>query len=109
MFDIDGVMRGKYMGRDKFLSSLRRASASATWSWAGTATTSSTTMSKLTGWHTAYPDAAVRLLPETTRLLPFENDLPLLLGEFAGRARGVCPRGTLRRVLKRAKDMGFDV
>ena len=36
----------------------------------------------LTGWHTAYPDAPVRVLPETMRLIPFEDDLPFFLGEF---------------------------
>ena len=43
VFDNDGILRGKYMGRDKFFSALERASASATWCWAGTRTTSSTT------------------------------------------------------------------
>src|SRR5271156_2283955 len=47
--------------------------------------------------------------PETTGLLPFENDLRLVLSEFADAHEGICPRGTPRRVLKRAKDMGYDV
>ncbi len=38
VFDIDGVMRGKYMGRDKFLSSSAMSCS------AGTATISFTTM-----------------------------------------------------------------
>jgi glutamine synthetase len=33
----------------------------------------------------------------------------LFLGEFAGRAEQVCPRATLRRVLKRAADLGYAV
>ena len=33
----------------------------------------------VTGWHTGYPDAQVRLLPETMRLLPMEDNLPLFL------------------------------
>ena len=41
--DIDGVLRGKYLGREKFFPLSRRVSASATWSLAGTATISSTT------------------------------------------------------------------
>jgi hypothetical protein len=45
-----------------------------------------------TGWHTAFPDAPVRLLPETCRALPLEGDMLLFLGEFAGRAEAVCPR-----------------
>ncbi|MET0430313.1 MAG: glutamine synthetase, partial [Microvirga sp.] len=60
-------------------------------------------------WHTAYPDAPVRILPETMRLIPFENDLPFFLSEFDGYAEAACPRGALRRVLAKAADMGFSV
>jgi glutamine synthetase len=60
-----------------------------------------------TGWHTAYPDAEARLLPETLRTIPFEGGMPLILGEFAGQAEAICPRGILRRILARAADMGF--
>jgi glutamine synthetase len=60
-----------------------------------------------TGWHTGYPDAPVRLLPDTCRELPLEEDGVLFLGEFAGEAETVCPRGTLRRVVERANEMGF--
>ena len=68
-----------------------RASGSATWCWAGTRTTSSTTTSRFTGWHTAFPDAPVRLLPETCRALPLEGNMLLFLGEFAGTRRGGLP------------------
>jgi glutamine synthetase len=62
-----------------------------------------------TGWHTAYPDAEVRLLPETLREMPFEGGMPLILGEFAGPAEAICPRGLLRRVLDRAAGHGWNV
>jgi glutamine synthetase len=29
---------------------------------------------KYTGWHTAYPDAWVRVVPETCREIPFEDN-----------------------------------
>ncbi len=60
-----------------------------------------------TGWHTAFPDAAVRLLPQTCRALPLEGNMLLFLGEFAGHAEAVCPRATLRRVLERAASLGY--
>jgi len=109
VFDVDGVMRGKYMGREKFLSSLEKGYGFCDVVLGWDSNDQLYDNVGVTGWHTAYPDAAVRLLPETTRLLPFEGDLPLVLSEFAGAHEGVCPRGTLRRVLKRAKDMGYDV
>jgi glutamine synthetase len=51
----------------------------------------------------------VRILPESCRDLPFEFDGRglLFLGEFAGPAEQICPRGVLRRVVARAKDMGL--
>ena len=63
----------------------------------------------LTGWHTAYPDAGARLIPETMRLIPYENNCPLFIGEFTGHAANACPRGLLRRVLARADAMGYAV
>ncbi len=109
VFDVDGVMRGKYMGRDKFLSSLEKGYSFCDVVLGWDSNDQLYDNVTLTGWHTAYPDAGVRLLPETTRLIPFEGDLPLVLSEFSGAHEAVCPRGALRRVLKRASDMGFDV
>ena len=64
---------------------------------------------RFTGWHTAYPDATVRVVPDTQRDIPFEPKTALFLGEFAGRAEAICPRGTLRRVLERAATMNYQV
>jgi len=44
---------------------------------------------------------------KTCRALPFEGNMLLFLGEFAGTAEEVCPRATLRRVLQRAATMGY--
>jgi glutamine synthetase len=45
--------------------------------------------------------------PATCRALPLESDQLLFLAEFSGAARAICPRSTLKRVLTRAKDMGY--
>jgi len=62
-----------------------------------------------TGWHTGYPDASVRILPESCRELPLEGDMLFFLGEFADGTEAVCPRALLRRVLRKAEDMGLRV
>ncbi len=109
VFDIDGIFRGKYMSRGKFESAMEKGFGFCDVVVGWDSNDQLYDNVQVTGWHTAYPDAAVRLLPETMRLIPFEEDLPLFLGEFAEQWEGVCPRGTLRRVLNRAADMGYAV
>ncbi|HEV2079816.1 MAG TPA: hypothetical protein VGR19_07975 [Allosphingosinicella sp.] len=109
VFDIDGVFRGKYLGIDKLGSALEKGFGfcDVVLGW----DSSDQLLDNLTftGWHTAYPDAEARLLPESLRTIPFEGGMPLILGEFTGRAEAVCPRGILRRTLDRAARMGCKV
>ena len=109
VFDTDGIMRGKYLARDKFVAAFKKelGFCDVILGWDSNDQLYDNT--KFTGWHTAYPDAMVRLLPETRRDIPFEPKTALFLGEFAGRAEAVCPRGTLRKVLERAAGMGYAV
>ena len=108
LFDNDGVMRGKYMSRDKFFSSLDKGFAFCDvvlgWDMKDQLYDNVT----YTGWHTGYPDAPVRILPDSCRDLPFEDDMLLFLAEFDDQAQTVCPRATLRRVIEKAHSMGFD-
>ena len=109
VFDIDGVFRGKYVNRDKFESAAEKGFGFCDVVVGWDSNDQLYDNVQVTGWHTAYPDAAIRVVPETMRLIPDEGDLPLFIGEFADKWEGVCPRGTLRRVLKRAADLGFRV
>jgi glutamine synthetase len=91
IFDIDGVMLGKYMSCKKFFSALENGFAfcDVILGW--------DTKDKLydnttyTGWHTGYPDAPVRILPETCRDIVFEDNELLFMAEFAGSAAKLCP------------------
>jgi glutamine synthetase len=109
VFDNDGVMRGKYMGRDKFFAALDKGFGFCNVVLGWDSNDQLYDNVKYTGWHTAYPDAPVRLLPGTCRELPLEGNMLLFLGEFAETAETVCPRAVLRRVLARADQMGFGV
>ncbi len=108
VFDVDGVLRGKYLGRDKFFSSLDGGlgfcDVVVGWDVSDQLYDNVT----YTGWHTAYPDAPVRILPETCRELPWEGGMLFFLCEFAGKAEEICPRGVLRRVVDKAHKMGFE-
>lgn len=107
LFDIDGVFRGKYMSADKLASALEHGFGFCDVVLGWDSSDQLIDDLAFTGWQTAYPDAEARLLPETLRALPFEGGMPLILGEFAGRAEAICPRGVLRRVLARAAALGY--
>jgi glutamine synthetase len=108
VFDIDGIMRGKYMSRAKFLSALESGYGFCDVVLGWDCQDQLYDNVQFTGWHTGYPDAPVRILPESCRPLPFEDDTLLFLSEFAPPAEQICPRGVLRRVLERARRMGFE-
>ena len=111
VFDVDGVLRGKYMRREKLLSALDKGFGfcDVVLGWDSYDQLYESPGVKHTGWHTGYPDAPVRLLPETCRALPLEDDMLFVLGEFADEAEAVCPRAVLRRTVDRAKAMGFEL
>lgn len=108
LFDNDGVMRGKYMSRSKFFSALEHGFAFCDVVLGWDVKDQLYDNTQYTGWHSGYPDAPVRILPHTCREIPFENGMLLFLAEFDQQAEAVCPRGTLRRVIRRCQDMGFE-
>lgn len=107
VFDVDGILRGKHMSREKFLSSLDKGFGFCDVVLGWDSDDQLYDNVKYTGWHTGYPDAPVRILPQSCREIPFEPDTLLFLGEFSGPAERVCPRGVLRRVIEKANAMGF--
>jgi len=109
MFDTDGIMRGKYLKIEKFLSALDNGFGFCDVVVGWDSNDQLYDSSVYTGWHKAYPDAQMRIVRESVRFLPLENNTPLFIAEIDGKGEAICPRGTLRRTLKRAEDMGFAV
>ena len=107
--DVDGILRGKYLHRDKFFSALDGGFGFCDVVLGWDANDQLVDNLSYTGWHTAYPDAAVRIIPDSCRDLPTEPGGLFFLCEFASPADTICPRGTLRRVLDRARQHGFDI
>jgi glutamine synthetase len=106
VFDMDGVLRGKYMSRAKFLSALKKGFGFCDVVLGWDSDDQLYDNVKFTGWHTGYPDAPVRVLPETCRDLPWE-DTVFFLAEFTGPAEVLCPRGVLRKAIEKAENMGL--
>ncbi len=109
LFDIDGVMRGKYISKEKFFSSLDNGFAFCDVILGWDCNDQLYDNVTYTGWHTGYPDAPVRIIPQSCRSLPFEGNMLLFIAEFSEDAAAVCPRNVLTRILARAKNMGFEV
>jgi glutamine synthetase len=114
--DIDGVLRGKYLHRDKFLGAAEPYPSGGfgfcdvVLGWDMMDTCYDNTAA--TGWQHGYPDALARLDFTTARYVPWDANVPFFLGEFVnadGTPHPLCPRQTLKKVLKRAEKMGFQV
>lgn len=82
IFDVDGIMRGKYMSREKFFSALDGGFGFCDVVLGWDSNDQLYDSATYTGWHTAYPDAPVRIIPESCRELPMEENSILFLGEF---------------------------
>src|SRR5579863_3355217 len=109
VFDVDGILRGKYMSRAKLDSALDGGFGFCDVVLGWDSTDRLYDNVRYTGWHTGYPDATVRVLPESCRPLPWESPGVFFLCEFSGAAESVCPRALLRRVLERARGMGIEL
>ena len=64
VFDVDGVLRGKYMSRDKFFSALDHGFGFCDVVLGWDSKDQLYDNVKFTGWHTGYPDALARIIPE---------------------------------------------
>lgn len=109
VFDIDGILRGKYLANGKFAAAAEDGFGFCDVVLGWDMDDQLYDNVAFTGWHTGFPDASVRLDLDTGRRLPLEDGQPFFLGQFAPPADGICPRGVLGRVLERAARMGFAV
>ena len=112
--DIDGILRGKYLHRDKFLGAAEPypgggfGFCDVVFGW--DAHDRCYDNAQVTGWQHGFPDALARLDLDTARHVPWDGGVPFFLGEFVnadGTPFAVCPRQTLKRVLKRAEKLGL--
>ncbi|MGR5538767.1 glutamine synthetase family protein [Vibrio campbellii] len=108
LFDNDGIMRGKYMSREKFFSSLDKGFAFCDVVLGWDSKDQLYDNATYTGWHTGYPDAPVKILPETCRDLLDEKGMLLFIAEFEEPASAICPRSTLERIITKYQKLGLN-
>jgi len=108
--DIDGVLRGKYMHRDKFLSAAKGGFGFCNVIFGWDAADVCYDNTRYTGWHSGYPDVQACIDRNTFRRVPWDDNVPFFLADFvddAGADLPICPRRLLRRIVARANDAGF--
>jgi glutamine synthetase len=110
--DIDGVLRGKYLHKDKFYSAVEGGFGFCDVVFGWDMNDQCYDNTTLTGWHKGFPDAVARIDLGTHRNVPWDDGVPFFLGEFIAQKNGkeipspICPRQVLKRVLKRAAKLG---
>lgn len=108
--DMDGVLRGKYISVDKFMTAVESHTNFCDVIFGWDMSDVCYDNSRFTGWHTGYPDSPAKIDMNTFRKIPWENDVPFFLGELINSDGGpcnVCPRQLLRKVINDASLDGY--
>ena len=98
--DIDGVLRGKYISTEKFLSVIQKNIGFCDVVFGWDANDVAYDNASFTGWHSGYPDTPARIDINTFRKIPWEQDVPFFLCELINEASYVCPRTLLKGIIK---------
>jgi glutamine synthetase len=109
-FDLDGVLRGKYISTEKFLSALTDGLGFCDVIVGWDCADSLYDKGQFTGWHTGFPDLIGKIDPSTFRLVPWETYTAFALVDFHtrdGEPLPFCPRQSLKRVVAHADSLDF--
>lgn len=109
VIDIDGVLRGKMISKKKFLKSLDQNIGFCNVIFGWDVNDQVYDDSKITGWHTGFPDSSASIDVSTFRKVPWNDDIPFFLADFhkSDELSDVCPRSLLKRIDQRCHDAGF--
>jgi glutamine synthetase len=108
--DIDGILRGKLVSFDKFVSVAEKGFGFCDVVFGWDAADAAYDNAAVTGWHSGYPDAVASVDPGTQRQIPWENDIPFFLADFSADDSGiaaVCPRTLLKKIRQQAIRAGY--
>ena len=104
VFDIDGVLRGKYVSREKFFSAAEGGMGFCDVIFGWDSADVLLDNVRITGWHTGYPDVPACVDSTTFRVLPWEPDTAFFILDMDLAA---APRTVFRKVVDKAHGMGY--
>lgn len=105
--DIDGVLRGKVISKQKFFDTLEQGVGFCDVVFGWDSNDQAYDNVKFTGWHTGYPDSTAHLDLTTFRKIPWQNDLIFFLADFSAANVPGCSRTLLKKIQSSCKEMGF--
>jgi glutamine synthetase len=109
--DIDGILRGKYIHKDKFSSAAKSGFGFCSVIFGWDSSDVCYDNCEYSGWHNGYPDSDAYIDFNTYRNVPWDNNISFFLADFKGKEKDglfACPRTLLRNIDQQAQDMGFD-
>ena len=109
-YDIDGVLRGKYVSLEKFWSAAESGFGFCDVIFGWDIGDVLYDNAKVTGWDTGYPDTHARVDLDSFRVIPYEPKTAAFLVDFVmpdGSAHPACPRSLLKKVVADAKARGY--
>jgi glutamine synthetase len=109
-FDIDGILRGKYISPEKFSSAAEGGLGFCDVIFGWDSSDALYDNVQVTGWHTGYPDALAKVDLSTFRLIPWEAGVAFFILDFyddTGKPLAVSPRQLLQRIVAKVEAMGF--
>ena len=114
--DIDGILRGKYIHKSKFLDNINRNQSNeleglgfcdVIFGWDSADRCYDNI--EFTGWHSGYPDRSAYIDLSTYRKTPWEQDQIFFLADYAKirDEQVVCPRTILKKQVQKAQELGY--
>lgn len=109
-FDIDGVLRGKYLSLEKFWSVVEAGFGFCDVIFGWDIADACYDNTRVTGPDSGYPDIHASIDLDTFRVHPFEAGTATFLLDFRGvdgKPHPACPRSLLKRAVARAEASGY--
>lgn len=107
--DMDGILRGKSISKEKFFKSLDEEIGFCNVVFGWDANDAVYNNTKVTGWHTGYPDSWAAIDLSSFRKIPWNEDIPFFLGDFRNSEElsEVCPRTLLKKISEQCRELGY--